>query len=777
MAKKEKRESNGFSRRFERGLSTVSGVLDQLSTSLYGANLADETDRLNDKFNSVINQEISFMNDPNNADYSSFLGKLFNDDKQASNVIRELNGRLDLGAGDTLFTARQFITDEYQNRLIRQADAHQIAEQLIELGEAKSVMRDAILSADKTSGRIQRNIIFEKSTVNDADVDYTPAILAMEKHFDLQGKIKDFIVDQVLDYGEYYAYHIPYHEVFTQFSDKYKNRRVGGRNFFESADNDPLVESITEIPLFESTDDEFIKKLEGELTSTFSSEKGTRGYVESVSTVKADVKALGERITVTNGHIPLPITEYGLECMQMFRDNYVTESGDQLITEAAGREKSKNGKDKDLNKFLEKYGNSAYDGFIDKDKEGGEKFEEIKDCYIKLIEPTRLLPIKIMDQVLFYIYVQCEDDVPLTSILSYTNAQTNKDPTNKVTTLVDEIVSRIVMKFDSKFVKDNSEFYDLIVSALQYYDMGNKRIHFQVIPKEYITEFKINKDKDGHGTSMLAKSLFYAKLYLMILMFKIVTIITKSNDQEINYLRTSGIDKNVFNKAQEIARQKQARRVTLNDMFSYTGVLNKVAAGSSIFMPLGKNGEKPIETEVIQGQQVDMNNDFMEMLRTNYILGTGVPSAIMNYLNEADFAKSIETANTKMTGRVCSYQIDLNGDLTNFYRNLMRMSTNIPEDVINSVSIVLPEPKGSSNVAQRDNIDNYVSMQEFLVKMYFGEDGGDEKHIRRFTMELARMHLPMINFAEIDKVFETTRIEAVEDKLAPADSDPDYDEA
>jgi hypothetical protein len=388
-----------------------------------------------------------------------------------------------------------------------------------------------------------------------------------------------------------------------------------------------------------------------------------------------------------------------------------------------------------------------------------------------MIDPTRLIPVEIMGHVIFYIYIQTEDATPLSTILSYQVQLKQRDPANKVDQLIEDIATRVAGKFDKKFVSENKNFRELIVSALQYYDMGNTRIHFQVIPKEYITAFKINCDEMGHGHSMLEPSLFYAKLYLMLFLFKLVTIITKSNDQEINYIRQSGIDKNTYNKAQKIARQKQARRITINDMFSYTGVINKVASGSAIYMPLGKNNEKPIETEILQGQSVEWNNDMMESLRTSYILGTGVPSAIMNYLNEADFAKSIETANTKMNGRVINYQIDLNGSLTELYQKLARMTTSIPEEVVQSLRVKLPEPKGNANITTQELINNYSSLQEFLVKMYFGDSPDDDAHVKAFISEIAKMHLSMINFEQIDDIFKKTKMESTAKKLVPEDDE------
>ena len=42
------------------------------------------------------------------------------------------------------------------------------------------------------------------------------------------------------------------------------------------------------------------------------------------------------------------------------------------------------------------------------------------------------------------------------------------------------------------------KFKKMIVEALNYYKLNNRKIKFQFIPKEYIVEFKINEDENDH---------------------------------------------------------------------------------------------------------------------------------------------------------------------------------------------------------------------------------------------------------------------------------------
>ena len=768
----QKKALDSVRKRFTKSLDQVQSLIDDMSVSLYGTTTKDESDTLNDRFNDIMDNEINDITGNGVNDYSTFIGKLYDADTGNSRILNEINDKLDLDVRGNGLNPMQYINEQYKNRMIQLADADQISNQLIELKEAKSVMRDAIISTDLNSGRINRLISFEKSTVNDAGDEVKPIIEQMEKKFNLQAKIKN-ITDKVLGYGEYYVYTIPYHEMFANFARRYKTDSKQGRNFFEWVDeetHDSIKIQYIGDPLSESNDKEFFESA----GSYISDAMGYNSNVEKKeheSMIHDDLsKLINDRITVSTDYIPLAFLEEGFDSLQNFADSYITESGD-FFTEA-GIDKSriqrkrgtKDGVALDGDEsFLRKYGggeDGVYnDGSIKSEKDDT-KFEDLKDCYIKEVSPLQMIPVQIMGHTIFYIYVQTESATPLDTILNYQSQFRAKDPSNRVDNLVDDIATKVVSKFNQKFISENKEFKEIIAGCLQYYELGNTRIHFQVVPKEYVTEFKINKDENGNGHSMLENSLFYAKLYLMLLMFKIVTIVTKSNDQEINYIRTSGIDKNVYNKAQRIARQKQARRITVNDMFSYTGVINKVGSGNAIYMPVGRNNERPIETEILQGQNVEMNNDLMEMLRTNYILGTGVPSAIMNYLNEADFAKSIETANTKMNGRVVNYQIDLNDSVTELYQKILRYTSNVEEENITSLRIKFAEPKGASNVTTRDLIDNYSSLQDFLTKVYFGDSPIDDNHVRLFQASLAKLHLPMINFEKIDDIYKATKLKA-----------------
>ena len=755
-------------------LDKVNDLLNTISVSVYGSGINNDIDDLQSRFDDVMKNEIDDITNNGKNDFNSFLGKLYDDDRKNERNVADIisDDKLRISGSEVGLNPQDLMTSEYRTRMLEQNDANQISNKLIELREAKEVMRDTILSADVTTGKIMRQIVFDHSSGVDYEKDYMPVVEAMEKKFDTQKKIKDFIVNNTLSYGTYYTYTIPYHEVFNDFARRYRKNGKKGETIYESVDS--TYQDIRFVPLYEhKKDDTFLEDTAEDIFDQLYEEVTIEDKNLAIGKIKSDLDVLSNRITVCTTPVPIPILEEGLDGMGVFAEEYISEDGN-FYEEDKGKDTELGTmiKDGDAAMFKRKYG-GADEGMYEKKK--NDIFEDLKDCYIKMIPPTRMMPIEMMHETLFYLYIQTDDTVPLSEILSYTTQLKMKDPSNRINMLLNDLADRIVERFDNKFVKENAKFKNIIVAALEYYDLSSTNIHFQLIPKEYVVEYKVNRDVDEHGHSMMEPSLFYGKLWLNLRMFQVHTILTKSNDEKINYVRTSGIDKNVYSKTQSLIRQKRARQITLNDMLSYSSVINKVGAGSEMYMPLGKSGEKPIETEILQGQEVQMNTDLMESLRTGYILGTSVPSAIMNYLNEADFAKSVETANTKMTGRAIDYQIDFNDPITQWYRQLLRYSTNMPEEVIQTVRFVLPQPKGSANIATQEILNNYTTLQEFLVKMYFGDNSENQSHQQKFIEQIAKLHLPMINFAEIDKIFKDTQLDDVNDSVGNKDVDTSFE--
>lgn len=778
LTKEQKKKNNIF----RQGLQQINEIIGKASLSLYGTDRTSDVDKLNDSFQNILQNEIGSITNKDTNDVTSFLSKLFSQEKKNNALENLLDNQFMSISGDEYSTMQSFIYEAYRNKLLEQSDLHEVSSQLIELSEAILITRDAIVSTEVVEGRMNRTLSFGNIDDKDAADNAIPTVEHIEKRFKLQQKIKNFIIPKTLEYGEYYVYIIPYSKIFNDFV-RQREQTVGKRIYREST----LLESVeieerSDMTGKQKGNSKFIDNLYTEYVENCSRENGgvlSKEKTPNKEEFSKDIKNMLGNITICNESVPLPVLEEGFGSIEHYMTEYVNESGDsfvekdELVNSIQGDNSNLFNKVINNNRLRGKNRQEGQEGiFYQKDAKSKENFDDIKDCYIQLIEPTRMLPLKIMNQVIGYYYVVAEDITPLSGMVSSTLYYSKFDEERKEQNIIDSIAERIVQSFDKGFLKDNLKFKKTIVDAINHYNLNVNKLKFQFIPVEYVQTFKIDEDENGNGTSMIKKSLFYAKLYLMLLLFKIMSIILYSNDQKVNYIKTSGIDKNIANKVQEIARIKQSRQINMIDLFNYTTLINKVGNGTEMYVPTGRTGDKPIETEILSGQDIQLNTELLEMLKNSYILGTGVPAAIVNYLNEADFAKTVEQQNTKYNGRVVNYQLDFNPSISEMYKKILRWSTDLPENIIDNFIFTLQPPKSVATSAKSDAINNFTALSDFVVSIVYDDpnettnpDLKDE--IRNFKKLYAEEQLPMINMDKINELADKAKIITKEEKLKP----------
>lgn len=762
----------------------INSFISQLQSMSFGSTQNDDVEHLNAEFNDILKGEMDSLN--RNGDTTSFISNLFKDSQDrisgADTFVTQLNNIFADDSNEG--SIRSFINEAYKNRLLKQSDLHEVASQLIELREAILITRDAIISSDIVEGKMTRSLKFDNTGVDNLD-ELISTTEAMERKFKLQDKIKNFIVPKTLEYGEYYAYVIPYGKIFSDFMARKEKIKQGINAYTETTLYDFISDDTNDSKSFyESIDTIFESTYESASSNDIISKiELKKDKNEDKKLFDESVNQILKNIIICNDPVPLITLEQGVNSTNYFMENFIEIDG-MNFNEKEGQIDNI-GSDSFFYRVVKsKSGDGTYSAGTDSDEKEAKKkddFKEIHDCYVQMIDPTKIVPIPIMTKRLGYYYVQAEEISTTTGVTNNSLYYNRFEDSRKETSIVDAIATKIVQSFDKKFLEENSKFKDLIVEALTYYNLNNQRIRFQFIPQEYMVSFKVSEDENGNGTSIIEPSLFYAKLYLMLLLFKMMSIILYSNDQRINYVKNSGIDKNVRKKIEEIARNKQMKQINVMDMFSYTSLINKLGVGAETYIPVGKSGERGLETEIIQGQDIQLNSDLMDNLKKSYILGTGVPDAIMNYANEADFAKSLELANTRFMGRVVSYQFDFNDGITDFYQRIMRWSTNLEEEAINSFEFAFAPPKNANSQVKSEMLQNFDTYATWVISLMVGQQNVDnpeyQPQIRKMKLLLAKDSLPMINFDKILNMFKEAKIDGLEDILLPQgneiEDDPD----
>lgn len=769
-----------FPKKVSQMVQQINTLLGKSNLQLYGSDRTSDIENLNSNFYDIMKGEVNRLTNSDTSDTTSFLAKLYSNDRidsanSAARFTDAMNGLggYGFGVGDSSTGAMSsFLDTVYQNKLIEQSDLHQVSTQLIELQEAILITRDAIITPDIVEGRINRSLHFGGDEVSDEN--YKAVVIKAEERFKLLEKIKNFIVPYALEYGTYYVYTIPYSKLF---SDLVKNKRMilNGANqglgrFGESVCLTESMKSSNE------TFQEFNDRL---FLEYLNDENVERSKINDYAVTKElkgkftnDLESIMNRIEICNDpSMAIPFIEEGINSVIEFGNQYMKEHGvDGFMSEADNHSSTlSKSKTKSENPFdtISKTGN--VEGIYSNDGKQvdskAEDFSDINDVYIRMLDPTKVIPVEVIDEPIGYYLVIAEETSRLNGLISDGLTYQGINGYGRSTTFIDEICEKIIRSFDKPFLLDNIKFKRLIVQAVNYYNLNNNRIRFQFIPAEYIQEFKVDVDENGHGQSMIRKSLFYAKMYLMMLMFKIFSIVKYSNDTHVNYVKQSGLRKDVANKVQDIIRRKQSRTVNMYDLYNYSTLINKIGAGSEMYIPVGRQGERPMETEILAGQDIQLNSDLLEMLKNAYILGTGVPAAIVNYLNEPEFAKVAEQNNSKWNARVVNYQLDFNPAITQWYRKILRWSTNIPGEVIDQFEFTLQTPKTITGSTRAEMFQQAEQISQSVVRLFMGDnidqqDISNAAIIRELTISILEEQFPTLNVSHLKELYDEAVIKA-----------------
>lgn len=725
-------KNDGSAKKIEKPLVKLNTLFNDVIDRIAGGgnDREKELTRISSEVDDIIFQEIKTLTKYTGDDISTFLVKLFNEyDNTNLNSIKSMEDIF----GNEKSGMFSFFQERYRNQNLLYEDLNVICSQLYELKEALNTTRDSIVTADDISQTVSRQIKIKSGSDEDGDKKLmaTRALVEnMEEKFNLKSRLKEHIIPNTLQYGKYYVYTVPYSELFkTHMQKKTKDQK--------------LTKTL------ESVDLDFAK--------TFKESTVGRESTIRPDLIRSSFNEILENVEICeDSDVFIPLLENSDDVAALMDEKFK----DQVSKIQKEQEKANKKSSSNQPAFIE--------GTVDI-KQSELDFSSIKDCYIKLIDPRRIIPINIMDQTIGYYYIHQTDievsKSPFTTTIKVGQNVNNKDLETQFLT---KITDKIVKAFDKKYLEQNSKFKELILNSLIYNDIYKKQLKFQFIPVDYITTFAVNRDENGEGTSIVLPSLFYAKLYMALLIFKMITIISRSNDTKIYYVKNSGIDQGVANKVQEVARSIKERQINFMDLLSYPSMLNKIGQAKDIFMPVGRSGEKGIDFDILAGQEVQLNTELMELLRTAFINATGVPSVIMNYVNEADYAKTLVMANAKFLGRVVNHQMDFNKATTELYRKILRFTTDIQEDRINEIEFALSPPKALTTTNMNDLISNATQVIGYMITSMMGDNAtatDDDNRLkdilyRKFSREL----MPMLPWTQADVIFEEAKIELSREK-------------
>lgn len=770
---------------FDRAAKSIFSVLDNGYNDKLLLNSKDQ------KFRGILNRELDIAKGYSQGSIVDFvssmkIGKEKTKESQLSNLNPSTNDLFTKNINDIF----SYFQDLYRNKFLEINDLKFISRFIPALGEAVKTVLDAIVSSDNIAETVNRTIDLPAGISKEDEVAIRNEIIRIEKETKLLKRLKTIVYKKALVTGTHYVYAVSYDRIFEEY-DILKKREKNGisnlnknqfGNYVNKDNNGKVSESyiLGDIDISPAMENVHELLANSEIVNSHTAGQTKLSSIEIQNMMDNFYNSLPKIICESSSIYTDAIDDL----LSMMECEGVKESYTAVM-----EKKMKRGDD--TNNALEHNPLELKipDGTVGtyKDKIRPSKFN-VHGTYIKYIDSKNIIPLKVFDQTIGYylIHPKAKRNMnsagEVTGINSIGNtlfSAVNIGEAKKhdaVQRIVDSISEGIINNFDKRFVTKNANYKKLIADVIIANGLTDKDYNIQFIPESDIIPFTIQENEDGFGESILSDSLFPAKLLLSMIVTRMLNYINKTGNKTIAHIHRGPVNAYDSNQLQRVIRDLQDQDVTFNDLLSPNLVFNKFNRDGNMVIPTSRNDNRLVEFETQEGQQIDMNPEYEKELETMAILGTGVPSVIMEYAGSADFAKQLVSANIKFAGRVASLQSDLEEPTTLLYKKLCENSNMTDAQKVvcaQSLKIKLPRPRVLTNSNNNEYISNIVQIAESIADAILGRDtvvntdiNPDGPRIKeKLMLRIIKKDTPFIDWEDLEKMVEDVVLEVEEEKL------------
>ena len=206
----------------------------------------------------------------------------------------------------------------------------------------------------------------------------------------------------------------------------------------------------------------------------------------------------------------------------------------------------------------------------------------------------------------------------------------------------------------------------------------------------------------------------------------------------------------------------QQSEIRFSDLGTISSIIGSVGSIVDLFIPQSEDGTRPITPEVISGQDVNMDEDFLRYLIKSIILSFNVPSVVVDYTNEVEFAKTLSMANLDVATSSALAQAELNIPLTEMLRRVLAYELDLTEEEIESIHANLIPSRSMLMQITSDLINTTRDLGQAMADINLISD--DENIKKMFVREFVR-HNFTFDWSSIDSIIKSLGEKMIEQKL------------
>lgn len=690
MAKKDdkKKSSNGIINRLS---NTIQNNLDNLYSKTYYSQPSNKQDleSIKSKLDSSIDNIVSVnMDNTGKGTMSTLYSRMQQQgstlkpgDKESGKSLESLiNDSQVIEAGLMGFINNTTTVFDYDNKI------DTILKYMPRLQEALDTRKDNVLSADHFS---KDYINITSSNITNDSETYNEHIKFIKETYKFQD-LTDEIYEQASKYGEAFVYVVPYKKAVARLLKQKNNTR---------AELD-----IKESTIITESGNIQMDELPKDITPEMFKEVGLDNielecYTGAINSVVENTMRFEKACQSLN---EMSLNYEGAN----FSEETILESAENIRDVVKGRFQ-KTIKD-DLS--FEGFDDRGQDGLVDKNtakrKTKDDKFINVPGTIVKVLERKHVIPIYIEEYCFGYYYI--EVDGPYNPVGDYDKMQdptmslkgsnsilsTNSmlDQSNKQNTIIRFLANQISNFIDAKFINANQDLRNEIYTVLKYnYDNNSShmnKVRVTFIPPDDMEHVYFNMNKDTHrGISDLDKAMFPATLYCAMYITHSIWNMTRAQDKRVYYVNQT-VDTNISKTLLNTINQIKKGNFGIRQIENINHILNITGMFNDYIIPRSPGGQAPIDFEVMQGQQVEWQTEFMTSLEEMAVNSTDVPMEMIQMRNSVDYSSQLTMSSSKFLRKVYNRQSKYQKNLTHIFNKIYN---NEFDDNI-QLSVVLPPP-------------------------------------------------------------------------------------
>lgn len=596
-----------------------------------------------------------------------------------------------------------------ENKWIKELDYEidVVCKYMPKLDEALDAIKDAVLCADNFEKEYLNFVNTYKS--QDEIATFTQQTIAIKKAYKFYDKVEKWY-DNTSKYGEEFVYCVPYNKALSMLQARKPN----------TLNKSALVGGLGRTK-----------------TSVLVSESGEFLYDSSYKIPK-DIQCKNLKLEIVEGSSLL---------QSAINESTALRELSSIAESCSIQEATKTKFDTMFDKFEvpKEYDSTSIDGLsnINSKKEKSSEIPiKVPGCIVKVLKRENIILLYIDDICLGYYYMEFLDNRGMdyfssdrvlskgnmlpsySQNIKYNDMQNTSNATEE---LLKYLSATIAQQIDNKFINANPNLRKEIYSILKYNDIYNAygldRIRVTYLSPDDVEHITFKEDPDTHrGQSDLIKSLIPAKLWCCLYIANTLGMLTRGQDKRVYYVKQN-VEQNIAQTLLNVINQIKKQNFNIMQIESMNSILGITGKYNDYIIPVGPSGDPPITMEVMQGQDIDPQTEFLEKLEETAINPIGVPVELINARLSLDFATQLTMSNSKFLRFVFKRQSKFETHISNIFTKIY--NSEYPSNIYENVKCILPSPI-LLNLNNLNQIIDMVSQQAENIAQLQYPDSSDE---------------------------------------------------